>query len=69
MADELWHVVYHGIVAGEDLHGRCAACEYDGPTDDFCVWWRRDRHKVLCNQCSRDVAATMRHEGWALEVR
>ena len=66
-SDELWQRVYHGPAAGWDLHGTCAACEYQGPVDDFRVWHRGARVKVLCNQCSSDVHRTLLHEHWERE--
>lgn len=68
MHAELWHEKYLGPASGTLLCGICAACEYEGPTDDFRVWHRGGRHKVLCRQCSSDVRATMQHERWELEL-
>lgn len=69
MATDLWFEKYHGPAGGTSLYGRCAACEYEGPKEDFRIWRRGLRQKVLCNQCSADVRATMEHEGWQRDPR
>jgi hypothetical protein len=65
MTTELWFNKYLGVVEGYAPWGSCAACEYEGPPEDFRVWHKGSaRFKVLCNQCSGDTSMTMRHEGW-----
>jgi hypothetical protein len=66
---EIWHEKYFGPATGSVLSGSCAACEYEGPTDEFVVWHRGLRVKVLCAQCSGDVRGTMLHECWEREER